>query len=32
MGVLSELWTVEASGRARSRALDVARLLEPRLA
>lgn len=32
MGVLSELWTVEASGQARTRALDVARLLEPRLA
>ncbi|WP_127504091.1 aminoglycoside phosphotransferase family protein [Actinoplanes solisilvae] len=31
MGVLSELWTVEASGEARTRALDVARLLEPRL-
>ena len=31
MGVLSELWTVEAAGRARTRALDVARLLEPRL-
>ncbi|MBL7256346.1 aminoglycoside phosphotransferase family protein [Paractinoplanes lichenicola] len=31
MGVLSELWTVEASGQARSRALDVARRLEPML-
>ena len=31
MGVLSELWTVEASGMARSRAIEVARLLEPRL-
>ena len=31
MGVLSELWTVEASGQARTRALDVARLLEKRL-
>ena len=31
MGVLSEVWTVEASGVARSRALDVARLLESRL-
>ena len=31
MGVLSEVWTVEASGVARTRALDVARLLEPRL-
>ncbi|MEV4349112.1 aminoglycoside phosphotransferase family protein [Actinoplanes sp. NPDC049596] len=31
MGVLSELWTVEASGKARSRALDVAKLLELRL-
>ncbi|MBU2670572.1 aminoglycoside phosphotransferase family protein [Actinoplanes bogorensis] len=31
MGVLSELWTVEASGQARSRALDVARMLEPQL-
>ncbi|MBM2623210.1 phosphotransferase [Actinoplanes sp. LDG1-06] len=31
MGVLSELWTVEASGQARSRALDVARMLEPLL-
>ncbi|GAB2591812.1 hydroxyurea phosphotransferase [Paractinoplanes abujensis] len=31
MGVLAELWTVEASGQARSRALDVARRLEPLL-
>lgn len=31
MSVLSELWTVEASGQGRTRALDVARLLEPRL-
>ncbi|MDY7090941.1 MAG: aminoglycoside phosphotransferase family protein [Actinomycetota bacterium] len=31
MGVLSELWTVEASGQARTRALDVARFLEPML-
>lgn len=31
MGVLSELWTVEASGQARTRALDVARRLEPML-
>ncbi|MEU8817940.1 aminoglycoside phosphotransferase family protein [Actinoplanes sp. NPDC048796] len=31
MGVLSELWTVEASGQARSRAIEVAALLEPRL-
>ncbi|GID32971.1 aminoglycoside phosphotransferase family protein [Paractinoplanes brasiliensis] len=31
MGVLSELWTVESSGQARTRALDVARFLEPML-
>ncbi|MFF5082529.1 aminoglycoside phosphotransferase family protein [Actinoplanes sp. NPDC000266] len=31
MGVLSEVWTVEASGQARSRAIEVAALLEPRL-
>jgi streptomycin 6-kinase len=31
MGVLAEVWTVEASGQARSRALDVATMLQPRL-